>query len=102
MAHRPSLPLLLVLCFALGSPLLGSPLSSRRVLRAPNRTRTAETGDLLGRVWQQLTTLRAAAGCILDPNGARCASSSTSPSGNTVTVQPAVPAGCILDPDGCR
>jgi hypothetical protein len=98
MARRLSLPFLLVLCLALGSPLLGSPLSTGKVQLAPNRTQTAATGDLPGRFWQRLTALRAAAGCILDPDGARCIASTN---GSSV-VSPAVPAGCIIDPNGCR
>jgi hypothetical protein len=97
MARRLT-PLLIALCLVLGSPLLGSPSAGagKAAQRAPLRTETAASRDLMGRVWQRLTVLWAAAGCGLDPDGARCAASS----GGTLVAQP--PAGCGLDPNGCR
>jgi len=100
MARRLS-PLVLVLSLVFVPPLLGSPNRPRNeVLRAPRQT--AAWAELAGGVWQHLTSLWATAGCIIDPNGARCVASPTSPTGGTLVAQPPAPAGCILDPNGCR
>ena|SRR5436305_10951048 len=98
MARRLS-PLLIALCLILGSPLLGSPSAGagKTLQPAPQKTQTAASRDLAGRVWHRLTALWGAAGCILDPDGARCAASS----GGALVAQPPAPEGCILDPNGC-
>jgi hypothetical protein len=101
MARRLSLPLLLVLCLVIGSPLLGAQSGTRKeIQRAPHRTQTAPVGDRLSQLWQHLTALWGAEGCGLDPDGARCAKTTTS-TGSVVVQQPS-PEGCILDPNGCR
>jgi len=94
-------PLLLVLCLGIGSPLLASPSAPKGVQQAPQGVQTTPRADRFGPFWRHLTAFWAAAGCIIDPDGARCVANPTSPAGNTV-VAPTAPAGCILDPNGCR
>src|SRR5947199_10248841 len=91
-------PLLLVLCLAIASPLFASPRGPKQMQRAPQVVQATGAGERVGRFWQQLTILWGAAGCILDPNGAKCAAA---PTGHAVVAPPA-PQGCITDPNGCR
>jgi len=87
--------LVVVLCLALGSPLLAS-TAPRKAMRGAPVPSQALSGQL-GRLWQRLTALWGAEGCGIDPNGKPlCA---PAPTGSTA-VTPLVPEGCGIDPDG--
>jgi len=89
-----------MLTVALGA-LLAVPWSAQAVgqpkVQRPRATAKASAG-FLGSLWGSFKALWAAEGCSIDPDGARCASTST---GRTSAVAPA-PNGCSIDPDGAQ
>jgi hypothetical protein len=55
-----------------------------------------DSAGLVSRFWGALKAIWAENGCTIDPDGARCASSTN---GGTIPVSLA-PEGCTIDPDG--
>jgi hypothetical protein len=91
--RRKSLPLLLCLSLAASSVSAAPPQRFK-----PSRAASPAPPTLLDRTWSLLRNLVADTGCMLDPNGGHCSSSTSQ------LLQPPAGAdtGCMLDPSGVR
>jgi len=88
----------LILSLALSSsPLLAAPAHPAGPRSALAAERAPATAGLIPWIWSQLVALWGAEGCIIDPNGARCAATTTVHSAPIVPLE----EGCIGDPNGC-
>lgn len=82
--------IVLVLCLAVGgSPLLAAPGRPAQ----PRSAHVSVSAGVVRQIWEGLVVLWKAAGCIIDPDGARVAVTANS-------TAPDAPAGCIGDPNG--
>lgn len=83
-----------------GSPLLAATTPQAVAQRAAGPAQTVMASpSSLSQLWHHLTTLWAAIGCGLDPNGVKCASSGAPPAAVTATTPADI--GCGIDPNGC-
>jgi len=88
----------LILSLALASsPLLAAPAHPAGPRSALAAGRAPAPAGPVHWLWSHLVALWGAAGCIGDPNGARCAASTTVHSAPIVPLE----EGCIGDPNGC-
>jgi hypothetical protein len=100
MTHRPPRLGLAILLAASASPLLGARIPGTAPPRAASAHRTtAASSAPSAQIWNHLTRLWAAIGCIADPNGAKCAAGTTV-TPPAVTQPPSSDIGCIADPNG--
>ncbi len=89
--------IVLALCLAIAtSPLLAAAGRRAEPRPAPAAIEAPAAGPL-ALLWGRLVALWGAEGCILDPNGARCAAANTTTQRATV---PALDEGCVIDPNG--
>lgn len=81
----------LVLCLALSTaPLLAAP--GHQAQPRPAAVKPSAPAGAIHQLWGHLVALWSAAGCIGDPDGARCAAAAANPT--------LPPEGCIIDPNG--
>jgi len=99
--HSSRFFLTLVLAIA-ASPLLAAPSPRTATPRAPVAVQAMAPSSVrpFAQLWRHLTSLWGALGCGIDPNGIKCASSTTQPT--TITATTPTDLGCGLDPDGAH
>jgi len=95
-SRRPRVAAVAILAVALAGPWASAAAGPRR--QATSAHAASASASLLDHVWSlwaRLWSLAADAGCHLDPDGGKCATSSAKPSPIVVPDE-----GCHLDPDG--